>query len=292
MDHTGTLLTALGTAFGAGEVGIVMATRGNMPRLRESVLTRRYLTWLALTLLYGIPTLFGPVGVLILAILLATVAAREAAPLLGLTGPYRVALLALCAALPALLFVGHGEWSAGLIILAAIGLPIVRGDTDELAQEARLACGALLIGWTLAHLVPLAQAGQGWITLALFGTAVSDVCAFVVGSIVGGAKLAPKISPGKTWSGLVGNIVGAALALLLTAPMLPPLTLPTIIAAVLIIGLGGCLGDLAESLLKRQAGVKDAGDWLPGFGGLLDRIDSLLAVAPLLVVLLTIIGLW
>ena len=292
MDHAGTLMTALGTAFGAGGVGIVVATRGNVQRLRESVLTQRYLTWLALTLLYGIPTLFGSVGVLALAIVLAAVAAYEASPLLGLIGPYRVALLALCAALPALFFAGGAEWAAGLVILVAMGLPIVRGNTDELAQGARLVCGALLIGWTLAHLVPLAQAGQGWITLALFGTAVSDVCAFVVGSIVGGAKLAPTISPGKTWSGLVGNLVGAALALLLTAPMLPSLTLPTIIAAVLIIGLGGCVGDLAESLLKRQAGVKDAGDWLPGFGGFLDRVDSLLAVAPLLVLLLAIIGLW
>ncbi|HEY8597798.1 MAG TPA: phosphatidate cytidylyltransferase [Thermomicrobiales bacterium] len=291
MDHAGTLMTALGTAFGAGGVGIVMATRGNMQRLRESLLTRRYLTWLALALLYGVPTLFGPVGVLALAILLATVAACEAAPLLGLTGPYRLALLALCATLPAIFIAGWAEWAAGLVLLVAIGLPILRGKTNDLAQGAPLACGALLIGWTLAHLVPLAQAGQGWITLALFGTAVSDVCAFVVGSLVGGAKLAPRISPGKTWSGLVGNLVGAALALLLTAPMLPSLTLPTIIAVVLIIGLGGCLGDLAESLLKRQAGVKDAGDWLPGFGGLLDRIDSLLAVAPLLVVLLAVIGL-
>jgi phosphatidate cytidylyltransferase len=228
--------------------------------------------------------------VVLLATALAVQAAREAAPLLRLNGPYRVALIALCAALSPLTFAGAGGWSAGLVLAVAAGLPVLRGRPGETRQASGLALGALLVGWTLAQLVALAQAGQGWVVLALFGTAVSDVCAFTVGSRLGGPRLAPRISPGKTWSGLGGNLAGAALALTMIAPMLPPLGLPALAAIVLAIGLGGGFGDLVESALKRDAGVKDAATWLPGFGGLLDRIDSLLVVAPLLALLIHIFG--
>jgi phosphatidate cytidylyltransferase len=285
MEHTATLFTALGTAFGVGGLGIVMAARGSLTRLRRSTLAQRYLTWLALAVAYGVPVLLGLPGVVLLATVLATQAAREAAPLLRLDGPYRIALIALCAALPPLTFAGAGGWSAGLVLLVAAGLPVLRGQPGEATQASGLTLGALLIGWTLAQLVVLAQVGQGWVVLALFGTAVSDICAFTVGSRLGGVRLAPRISPGKTWSGLGGNLLGAALALILIAPMLPPLGLPALVAIILAIGLGGCFGDLIESALKRNAGVKDAATWLPGFGGLLDRIDSLLVVAPLLALL-------
>jgi phosphatidate cytidylyltransferase len=289
MENSATLMTALGTAFGVGGLGILVATRGSLTRLRRSVLTQRYLTWLALAVVYGVPVLLGLPGVAVLATALAIQAAREVAPLLRLDGPYRVALVALCAALPPLTFAGAGGWSAGLVLVVAAGVPVLRGRPCETGQASGLALGALLVGWSLAQLVALAQAGQGWVVLALFGTAVSDVCAFTVGSRLGGPRLAPRISPGKTWSGLAGNLAGAALATLLIAPMLPPLVLAALAAIVLAIGLGGCFGDLVESALKRDAGVKDAATWLPGFGGLLDRIDSLLVVAPLLALLVHVI---
>lgn len=291
MEGATTLVTALGLSFGVGGVGIVVATRGSLRRLRESVLTRRYLTWLALALVYGVPLLLGLPGVLLLATALAVQGAREAAPLLGLTGAYRAALLGLCGAFPAAMLLDGGRWSVGLALVVALALPIARGRAEEFAAALRLLGGALLVGWTLAHLVILARVDPGWLVLALFGTAVSDICAFAVGSLLGGPKLAPGISPGKTWSGLAGNIAGAALALLLIAPLLPPLAPPLLVLVVAAIGLGGCGGDLVESALKRQVGVKDAGAWLPGFGGLLDRVDSLLAVAPLLALIATAVGL-
>jgi phosphatidate cytidylyltransferase len=286
MEGATTLTTALATAFGAGGVGILLATGGSWARLRESVLARRYLTWLALAVVYGVPLLLGLAGATLLAAALAAQAAREAAPLLGLGGAYRRALVTLCALLPPLLLLDPGAWVAGAVLAVALGLPLARGRADELDGGMRLAFGALFIGWTLGHLALLARADPGWLVLALFGTAVSDVCAFTIGSLLRGPKVAPRLSPGKTWAGLGGNLAGAALALALVAPLLPPLAPWQAGAVVALVGAGGCLGDLAESLLKRWAGVKDAGSWLPGFGGLLDRVDSLLAVAPALALLL------
>lgn len=292
MNEANTLLTALGITFGTSGAGILIATRGSWRRLRGSVLTQRYLSWLGLAVVYGVPLLCGVPGATALAALLAAQGAREAAPLLRLTGAYRIALIALCAAMPLFLLRGGDGMALGATLAVALGLALIRGRAEEADTAARLVFGALVIGWTLAHLAVLARVGIGWAVLALFGTAVSDVCAFTVGSLVKGPKLAPHLSPGKTWAGLAGNLLGAALALALIAPMLPPFqAFRGAVGAALVIaaiGIGGCVGDLTESLLKRAAGVKDAGAWLPGFGGLLDRVDSLLVVAPLLALLATL----
>jgi phosphatidate cytidylyltransferase len=284
-DTWSPLATALATAFGAGGVGILLATGASWRRLRASVLMRRYCTWLGLALVYVLAAQASVWGAALLAAALAIQAGREAAPLLRLNAIYRSALVVLCAGLPALVLLGLNVWGAGAVLVAALALPLARGKVQELDDAMRLAFGALLVGWTLAQLVTLAQAGAGWLILALFGTAVSDVCAFTLGSLLRGPLLAPCISPGKTWSGLLGNLLGAGAALLLIAPLLPPLHAAQALLLVAAIGAGGCLGDLGESLLKRRAGVKDAGHWLPGFGGLLDRVDSLLVAAPLLAVI-------
>ena len=93
----------------------------------------------------------------------------------------------------------------------------------------------------------------------------------------GRAARCPPLSPSKTLGGLAGAVIGTVLILILLGHITPGL--------VIAVGLGGVLGDLLESLVKRTAGVKDAGAWLPGFGGLLDRVDSLLLVLPLAAVL-------
>jgi phosphatidate cytidylyltransferase len=285
------LATAVAAVFAVGGVGVLVATVARGKRLRESVLARRYATWLGLAVVYSLAVALGPVGVAALAAALAAQAAREAAPLLRLEGPHRVALVALCAGAPPLLLGVGAGWFVGVVFAASLAVPLLRGRADDLDSSARLTFGALLVGWPLSQLVPLSRVGEEWVVFALFGTGVSDVCAFTIGSLVGGPKLAPRLSPGKTWAGLGGNLLGAALALALVAPLLPRLDPAGVAALVCIVGAGGCVGDLSESLLKRHAGVKDAGAWLPGFGGLLDRVDSLLVVAPALLGWLTVTGL-
>src|SRR5205085_2300280 len=140
------------------------------------------------------------------------------------------------------------------------------------------------VAWLLAHLVLLAryvEGGAGLLLMIGLATALSDVAAFVLGKRFGRRKLAPRLSPNKTWEGTIGSLIGAYAGAGLMAFALPS-GLPWILVAALplVIGLGAVWGDLLESAIKREFGAKDAGAWLPGFGGLLDRIDSLILVAP------------
>ncbi len=123
-----------------------------------------------------------------------------------------------------------------------------------------------------------------WLLLAVGATWAADVGAYAIGSVAGRRKIAPRISPGKTWEGTFGGFGAAALAVLCIAALFG-LGRPEAAVAALTIGPVAFAGDLLESLLKRHAGVKDSGTLFPGHGGLLDRVDSLLVVAPLVLLL-------
>ena len=127
------------------------------------------------------------------------------------------------------------------------------------------------------------RGGPGLLLALVLAVALSDVAAFTTGRLLKGPRLAPRLSPNKTWAGVLGNVLGAALGLALLGHLAPDAPKALLIGTV---GLGSVWGDLLESLLKRAAGAKDAGAWLPGFGGLLDRVDSLLVVLPLSYVVL------
>lgn len=135
-----------------------------------------------------------------------------------------------------------------------------------------------------------------FVLLPLLTTWAGDSAAYFVGHAVGRTKLAPHASPGKTVEGGVAGLVGAVAAAGLVAAWGPagfaPVGLPVVTAMVLGAGLGAAaqVGDLAESVLKREAGVKDSGTLLPGHGGALDRLDALLFAFPLAWVLLSLPG--
>ncbi len=155
-------------------------------------------------------------------------------------------------------------------------------------------CMGMIVQLRLVHLVndPESDIGgfNGLFPLLAFVATVkfSDICQYAVGRTFGRNKLAPKLSPGKTWEGAVGGI---AVASVLSAAFLGSHVYswklfewhlwprPLFIAAS--IAVAGLIGDLAESLLKRDAGMKDSSNWMPGFGGVLDLMDSLLLAAPL-----------
>ncbi|MEV6614972.1 phosphatidate cytidylyltransferase [Streptomyces sp. NPDC051051] len=156
--------------------------------------------------------------------------------------------------------------------LAAAAVPLLAGDADHGLR--RLGAGLLGLVWlsTAAALVPLGAVG-----LALFvAVSTADIVAYFAGRRLGGPRLSP-LSPAKRWSGtLAGAVAGLG-----TLAALSAFSWPTAVA----VAVGGPAGDLLESMIKRGARVKDAGHWLPGSGGLLDRIDSLLVALAVLLVL-------
>lgn len=137
----------------------------------------------------------------------------------------------------------------------------------------------VLPSWLLVVLRTDADSGFQIIYWLLFVVWTSDTFAYLVGSIVGGPKLAPGISPNKTWSGLVGALIGGGLAGLLAASLWNPAGTGGLIWFSVFLAFVGQMGDLLESAVKRRFGVKDTGRLIPGHGGILDRVDALLAVA-------------
>lgn len=188
--------------------------------------------------------------------------------------------------------------AAACVAWVLIGLLLLRAERGgvRLATGVKRALGAglLVAAWVAA--LQLYRDG----VLMLFSSAavvwIADIAAYFAGRAFGKRKLAPHISPGKTWAGVGGAMIAVLAIALLLAAAAPQLalfstwllqTLPpgaALLALALLVALA-VVGDLFESLLKRQAGVKDSGRLLPGHGGVLDRIDALLPVLPAAVLL-------
>jgi len=167
-----------------------------------------------------------------------------------------------------------------------------RGDVATRIAKSALAFVyiAMLFGFVLSHrqIQDNNHLGVAAIVLVITTVKLSDSFAYFVGKSIGKRKIAPKLSPNKTVEGafgaIVGGIAGAALIVFIVSPYLINVTVPKPWWWFLVYGiavtLAGMVGDLAESLLKRDAQIKDSSSWLPGLGGVLDVIDSLVFAAP------------
>lgn len=174
-----------------------------------------------------------------------------------------------------------GVLRIGLTLVILVGLAwhlaaYERGLTQTPVGDWALTLAiGLYLGWTGAHFLLLREqaGGLGWSIVGLGSTALADSGAYFAGRWFGRHPLAPRLSPGKTWEGyLAGLVVGALGAPVLGAPFAIPS--PPAIGLGALVALLTPLGDLGESMIKRQAGVKDSGDLIPGHGGVFDRIDS------------------
>ena len=169
-----------------------------------------------------------------------------------------------------------------LVLTTMVTLPLVcllfyRQKEQAFARWAWTIAGIIYIGWLLSHLVTLRglEDGRNWVFFALFTNFASDTGAFFVGRAIGKHHLAPQISPGKTWEGAIAGVFSAIIiGLLLVFVFSLPLNPWQAILLGLAISIFGQIGDLVESLFKRNVGVKEASSLLPGHGGVLDRIDS------------------
>ena len=240
-------------------------------------------------------------GVIVL--LAITVGAREWASLIGLAGGAAIGLPAIVFALGALLLLGatpvRGDgWPPPTVAVVCglatifwilVGIPSVLYDWQPDPRWLRaLAAMVVLLGAFVA--VVELQARSPWLVLAAMAIVwIADTAAFFAGRAFGRRKLAPRISPGKSWEGVFGGIAAVVIYALVLVPLasragVEVVTDATSIALwiVFIVAITALsvVGDLHESLLKRRAGVKDSGTLLPGHGGVLDRTDALLAAMP------------
>lgn len=248
-------------------------------------------------ILVGVPCVYiiterGGVFFLLLVDLIILLGMNEFFHLMEAKGNRPSRLLGYTAALAVSLHVYLGGPALTLVVTLILILIMIREvfrpDVDKaLANIAVTVLGIMYVGWLGSHFVMLRELDDDYGSrIVFFGLLIiwaCDTVAYIVGILLGRKKLVPHISPKKTWAGAIGGLVGGGLAGWVSAITFLPLITPAAGASLgLACALVGQFGDLVESLLKRDAGLKDSAQLIPGHGGILDRVDSLLFSMPLL----------
>jgi phosphatidate cytidylyltransferase len=305
------LLAAMGVLAAAAVVRSIHALRERSPAARERL--GSLIVWWVIVGLLLLASAAGNVGGCLLMAGVSLLALREFVRLTQPSRNYQGAQAIAYLLLPAqYACVGLG-WMPLVWTLVPLGTPVLaaawliaRGRTrGYIAAVTALSWGSTLCVFCLSHAALLWQlpqaanpqaGGAGWLVYLVLLSQSSDIAQALWGRALGRRKIAPVVSPGKTWEGfLLGGASTVALAVVLAMPLtplvegarLPPgeagVTIPYLpaVLAGLIVWLGGFIGDLNISALKRDLGVKDTGTLLPSQGGILDRVDSLTFAAPL-----------
>ena len=186
------------------------------------------------------------------------------------------------------------DFETSFLILFVLGLCLrqffSRSNTAGMLAISTTLFGLMYVPWLLNFIQKInffpGVEGHFYLLYFILITKLSDTGAYAVGSLIGRHKMIPRISPGKTWEGFGGALVVSAGASVLFARLaadhMPGFTWPHALVLGLLLGLAAVVGDLIESIFKREAGVKDSGRFLPGIGGILDLLDSLLFNAPIM----------
>lgn len=247
----------------------------------------------ALAALVVVPlTLYKP-AFLLVAVVAVGIGTWELVSALRVRGlrPPLAPLLAGSVAMPAAAYLGGFGWLVWTLLATVTGAAAWRlpGSREGFGRDVAAAAGsAAYVPFLAGFALLLAASADGGLRVIAFVllTVCSDVGGFAVGVLLGRHRMAPSISPGKTWEGLAGSVVasvlaGMAMMIALSGSAWQGAVLGLVVAAT------ATLGDLAESLIKRRTGIKDMGTLLPGHGGLMDRLDSLLPTAPVVWLLLS-----
>lgn len=243
-----------------------------------SELTQRILVGAILIVVAVVEVWLGGTAFWILATVGGLIMISEFAALLKVSEQHRrMAMYALCIPLGVIspLAIGPSFFVFGLIIGMAIGVGLV-------ARNAALGSGLVYVGLPILALLWLRELPGNGLILTFWALSLvwaTDIGAFFAGRAIGGPKIAPAISPSKTWAGLVGGMLAATIVAMGFRQLLG---LPQALVWVTpFLAIAAQAGDFLESWMKRRAGVKDSGTLLPGHGGVLDRLDGLVTAAPL-----------
>ncbi|MDQ3661500.1 MAG: phosphatidate cytidylyltransferase [Actinomycetota bacterium] len=265
----------------AGEPVVPAAAPGRS--LRQAIVTGA-----ALVLVVGLSAAFGAAAYFVLITLAIALAVFEAIDALQQQGRRPSLAFALACSL-ALLVAAYTSRPAlfGVVLAFALygGFALSLRPSRGPSPVSDVAWTLLVVGWiggggAAATSLLVAPSGRSLLTAFILVAAADDIGAFFVGRKWGVHKLAPRVSPGKTWEGFAGGLVATVAAGALAGTVVEPLGLVGGVVLGLLCGLIAPAGDLMESLFKREMGIKDSGRLLPGHGGVLDRLDALIFCAP------------
>ena len=279
----------------AGTLVRLLTLRGTAAALAKSRIDSLRSWWLV-ALVVIVAALLGTIAACVVFAVVSLLALAEFQRLAKTESSPRVRAIAfaIIPAAYALIGLGVPQLFQTLIPLVTVVLLSVTVMCEErlsgfLNTTAKSVWGIMITTYMLGHAVLLfdlpspegvGAGGAGWFLLLVLLTETNDIMQALVGRHFGHRKLAPILSPNKTWEGLFGGVASTILLAMLLAPWLTSLTLMHAAIGGALISIIGLFGDLNISALKRDAGVKDSGTLLPGQGGVLDRIDSLTFTAP------------
>ena len=263
------------------------------------MLRTRVISAIVLLAIVAIPLILGGLPFFLLVAATGLVASYEFVTLFrkGGHGP-----MLIVAGLLALAFIAQAQWPAlfplaPLLTVAVVGslLASLWNKSPHPASDWTLTlAGALYVGWLLNHFVRLRAEDQGlyWLLLGAIAIWTADATAYFAGRAFGKHPWWPRHSPKKTWEGYLSGAAAATVVTAILGVLLLQLSPLEGAALGLLIGLFAPLGDLAESMIKREVGAKDSSNLIPGHGGFLDRIDSLLITIPIVFYWATVLPRW
>jgi len=272
--------------FGAFLIALALLKRYD--RQARRALWRNYVAWLFILPVLFIPLMAGRLAWIGLVLVVSLLCFREFGCATGLWRD-RAFMLAAVTCIVGIFYPVAVCWYGLYLVmpiyatLILLTVPLARDTFEHMIQRTCLAVlGVVYFGWFFSHLAYLIhlENGVGHVVFVFLLTELNDVCAFSVGKAIGRHPLSPRISPGKTIEGSLGALVGTIGFAFFLRYAVPEFSTTHLVLIAALISITGTLGDLTMSFIKRDLGIKDMGKVIPGHGGLLDRFDSLIFVAP------------
>lgn len=275
----------------------LLAMRRAAPDRDLTELRRRTTSWWVIVTIVAVAVLLDRGGAIVLLAFVSFLALKEYLSLIPTRRADRRVLFWCYLAIPLQYLWVYLHWYGMFIVFIPVWvflfLPlrmITVGDTGGFLRAAgTLHWGLMLTVFAISHAAYLlslprldhpASGSVGLLLSLVILTALNDVAQYCWGKAIGGPRIVPKVSPGKTWAGFLGGVATTAALGAGLAPLLTPFAWPAGLAGGAIVAVAGFVGDVTVSALKRDLGIKDSGSVIPGHGGILDRVDSLTFSAP------------